>query len=183
MKVKELMIPVEQYVTVGEDATLLDVFLALNTDLKAKNHIRQHAHRDVLVLDATGKLLGKVTMVDIFQALEPTYKRITNGRVHHEVLTGEYVASVFREFDLWSDSLDELCERGTESNVVDVMHLPQEVEYVNEDADLERAIHRYVMGVHQPLLVRDENGKVTGVLRFGDVFEEVRTRMLACGKE
>ncbi len=180
MKVKEIMIPVDQYVTVPQTATLLDVFFALQADLAAKAD-RQHAHRDVLVIGETGKLMGKVTMVDIFQALEPSYKRLLNGKVEHEVLTNEYVAAIFREFDLWSDSLETLCKRGAETSVLDVMHIPKEGEFVAENDDLERAIHRYVVGVHQPLLVRDGDGEVTGVLRFGDVFEEIRTRMLGCG--
>jgi hypothetical protein len=35
------------------------------------------------------------------------------------------------------------------------------------------------MGVHQPLIVKDGE-TVTGVLRFGDVFEVVRKELLAC---
>lgn len=178
MKVKELMIPVDQYVTVHKDATLFDVFLALDADLKVKG--LGHAHRDVLVLDDNGELLGKITMIDIFQSLEPNYRRITDGKVEHEVLTSEYVASIFREFDLWSDSLPNLCTSGKESSVLEVMHTPLEGEFVSEDDDLERAIHRYMVGVHQPLLVRDNNGKVSGVLRFGDVFEKIRACMLGC---
>jgi len=35
------------------------------------------------------------------------------------------------------------------------------------------------MGVHQPLIVK-KGDKVTGLLRFGDLFEIVRKQMLAC---
>jgi hypothetical protein len=35
------------------------------------------------------------------------------------------------------------------------------------------------MGVHQPVIVAD-GGKVTGILRFGDLFEVVRERLLKC---
>ena len=53
------------------------------------------------------------------------------------------------------------------------------MEYVQESDPLEKAMNYYVMGVHQPLIVR--NGEsVTGVLRFGDIFEVVRERLLNC---
>jgi len=50
---------------------------------------------------------------------------------------------------------------------------------MNEDDSLERALNLFVMGVHQPLIVK-RGDDVTGMLRFGDVFEEIRQRLLAC---
>ena len=59
-------------------------------------------------------------------------------------------------------------------------HTPEKMEYIKEAATLEKALHLYVMGIHQPLIVNNEDGKVTGVLRFGDVFEAIRQRLLNC---
>jgi hypothetical protein len=66
--------------------------------------------------------------------------------------------------------------------VADVMHTPQEVEYLQETDTLEKALNLYVMGVHQPLIVK-RDAAVTGVLRFGDVFEVVRAQLLNCAWE
>ena len=57
------------------------------------------------------------------------------------------------------------------------MHIPEEVEYIQERDTLEKALNKFVIGVHQPLIVK-KGDKVTGVLRFGDLFEIVRSRLL-----
>ena len=178
-KVGELMIPVEQYVAVGLDKTLLDVFVALDEDWKRKND-KSHAHRDVLVVDDQGEIKGKITMVDIVMALEPNYRKIKTGAKDHDVLTSAFVARIFQDYDLWTEPLDSLCPTCSGMTTAEVMHTPLEGEYVDFDEKLETAVHRFVVSVHQPLLVRRQ-GKVVGVLRFGDVFEEIRRRMQACG--
>ncbi|WP_243544873.1 CBS domain-containing protein [Pseudodesulfovibrio tunisiensis] len=178
MKVKELMIPVAEYVTVGQDATLSDVFRTLEEDHQAKPD-KSHAHRDVLVLDAQGGFLGKLTMTDILRSLEPNYKKLMNGDAADATLTSEYVAGVFRDFGLWTDTLQSLCGQAMDVPAVEAMHRPAESEFMEEDDDLEIAVHKYIMGGHQPLLVR-RDGKVTGVIRLSDIFEEVRSRMTTC---
>ena len=177
-KIREVMVPVEEYVTVDESATLHDIFLTLEDDRKNKENL-SHAYRDVLVFDAKGVFLGKVTMVDIFQSLEPNYQKFGTQETDHSTLTNSYVAKIFKEFDLWTESLDSLCEKSVDVKVKDLMHVPVEGEYVEADEELEKAIHRYIMGVHQPLLVR-ENGKLIGVLRFGDIFEIIKQCALDC---
>lgn len=174
-KIGELMIPVSEYVTVPLEATLLEVFLALDAGRRGEGR----AHRDVLVMDPEGRVAGKITMVDVFKALEPNYKKIVNGANAHDALTREYVARVFRDFDLWTAPLAEVCGRCADMPASEVMHEPLAGEFVDAGDDLEKAVHRYVVGVRQPLLVLDQ-GRVVGVLRFGDLFEEVSRRMLAC---
>jgi hypothetical protein len=174
-KVSELMIPVSEYVTVPLKSTLLEVFMALNAGRRGAGR----SHRDVLVADPEGRVVGKITMLEVFKALEPNYKKLVNGTTSHDALTREYVARVFRDFDLWTESLADLCGRCALMPAAEVMHEPLAGEFVDADDDLEKAVHRYVIGVRQPLLVRDK-GRVAGVLRFGDLFEEVSKRMLAC---
>ena len=82
-------------------------------------------------------------------------------------LTDEFVMKAARDFDLWLEPAQTLCERGSRLRVSDVMHTPEKVEYIKETATLDKALHLYVMGIHQPLIVKNEDGKVTGVLRFG----------------
>ncbi len=50
------------------------------------------------------------------------------------------------------------------------MYSPQEGEYVKEDAKVAEAIHQFILGHHQSLLVL-KNGKVVGILRLSDVFK------------
>lgn len=179
MKVRELMIPVAEYVTVSEGATLLDAFVTLEEDHRAKGN-GGHAHRDVLVMSSAGEVAGTITMVDIIRSLEPNYKKLTSGGRESDVLSREYVAGVFKELGLWGESLQDLCGKAVELAVEEVMHRPDKQELVDEDDPLELAIHHYIMGVRQPLLVK-RGEVVVGVLRFSDIFEEIRKRVLACG--
>ena len=180
MKVKDVMIPISQYVTVGLDATLRDVFTALDEDFKSKND-KGHAHRDVVVLGGDGRFAGVVTMLDIIRSLEPNYSKISDIDTDESaVLTRDYVLDVFRKFGLWNDSLQGLCEKAVSLRVEDVMHVPDEDETVNEDDDLGLAIHHYIFGADQPIVVRNGDETVTGVLRLSDIFEVVRGQMLAC---
>ena len=60
-----------------------------------------------------------------------------------------------------------------------MMHVPEKVEFLQEDDTSEKAMNLYVLGVHQPLVVKPGD-TVTGILRFGDVFEVVRKTLLSC---
>lgn len=169
MKVKDLMIPVGEYRTVSENATFGEVASVL----------LDSGHRDVLVVDDSGNLAGVLTMTDILVALEPNYKKLGKKDLGSDTLSNRYVADIFKEFDLWGDTLSQLCKKSGTTKASEAMYVPLEAEYLNAEDPLEHAIHRYIMGVHQPLLVRS-NGTITGVLRLGDIFEQVTKRMIAC---
>ncbi|HKI80226.1 MAG TPA: CBS domain-containing protein [Pseudodesulfovibrio sp.] len=169
MKVKELMTPVDDYQTLGTDATLGDVAAAIKPD----------GHRDILIVDGQGDFAGVLTMSDIITTLEPNYKKLFKKNLQSETLSNRYVAEQFKEFNLWSDTLNNICARGAKIKVTDAMHVPEEGHYINEDNDLEYGVHMYMVGTPQPLIVRN-NGQVTGVLRMSDVFKEIIGRMHTC---
>ena len=173
--IKEVMIPVSNYVTIKEDNTLYEVFQILE---KSKKNTTRHAHRDAIVVNGKGEFMGKVTMLDIFRALEPNYKKLIKN-YKDGTLTKEYVMKSIKDFDLWREPMYDLCQRGSGLTVSDVMHIPEGHEYIQEDSSLEQALHKYVMGVHQPLIVK-KGDEITGMLRFGDLFEIIRKKMLAC---
>ena len=174
IQVKKIMIPISDYVTVKKEDSLVEVLQALEQTRKSDSG---HAHRDAIVVDADGVFIGKITMTDVFRALEPNYKKVAQ---HQEMgaLTAEFVMKAAKEFNLWIEPTQTICERGSRLKVSDVMHTPEKMEYINEMDTLENAMHLYVMGIHQPLIVKNSKGRVTGVLRFGDVFESVRQRLL-----
>jgi CBS domain-containing protein len=176
IQVKEIMIPILNYVTVRKENTLVEVLQALEQARKSET---EHAHRDAIVVDANGEFIGKLTMIDVFRALEPNYAKVEQQQ-EKGTLTDEFVKKAAIDFNLWIEPAQTLCERGGRLKVSEVMHIPEKMEYVKETDSLENALHLYVMGIHQPLIVRNEKGKVTGVLRFGDVFEAVRQRLLSC---
>ena len=172
---KDVMIPISMYVTVKKNDTLIEVLQALED---ARNTESGHAHRDAIVVDEDGEFVGKVTMIDIFRALEPNYKRV-DEKSSMGALTQLFVAKAVKDFNLWMEPMQDVCGRGAHKFVSEVMHVPGEADFIREEDNLELALHKYVMDVHQPLIVK-EGDIVTGVLRFGDVFEVTRKAMLSC---
>ncbi len=172
--IKTVMIPLPDYVTIKETDTVYDMFQVLEKN-KPDGH---HSHRDVIVVDDNGKFKGKVTMIDIFRTLEPNYNKVFKN-YKDGTLTKDYVINAMRDFNLWMEPVRNLCERGAGIKVSEIMHVPSKAEYLQENDSLEKALHEYVMGAHQPLIVKNGD-TVTGVLRFGDLFEVIREHMLAC---
>jgi len=177
IKTKKLMIPISEYVNVKDDDTLRECFKAFENYKAAKG--QEKAHRDALVFSETGEFKGVLTMLDIFLALEPTYKKILQQKNVPSALSSEYVSSLYKDFQLWPESLASVCPRAANLKVSEVIGPLAEQSFVDVEDSLDKALHRFILGVRQPLLVT-ENGKVVGVLRYGDIFEEVRKLMLSC---
>lgn len=168
------MTPIKDYSTIREDQTLFDVFRILENTA----HPEKKFHRDLIVVDEKGEFKGKITMLDIFRALEPNYKKL-NISYTDGTLTKDQVLEVVKDLDLWMEPVKSLCERGAGKKITEVIHIPEKHEYVSENDSLETALHKYVMGVHQPLLVRNED-QVTGILRFEDLYKVISETMLSC---
>ncbi|WP_316899514.1 CBS domain-containing protein [Pseudodesulfovibrio indicus] len=169
MKIKDLMIPVGDYLTLGIEATLGD----------AAETLRKGGHRDILVVDGNGAFAGVLTMMDIITALEPNYKKLFKKDLDSDILSNRYVAEQFKEFNLWSDTLTNICARGVGISVKDAMHIPADNHYIDEEDSIETGLHMFMVGTPQPLIVRS-NGKVSGLLRMSDVFNELIGRMHTC---
>ena len=173
--VKDVMIPIGNYATVQKEYNLADVLHAMEKKGVSEN---RQAHRDAIVVDENNKFIGKVTMLDIFRSLEPNYRKFKQ-RPKGKTLTDEWVVEAVKELNLWLEPTEDICQRGNRVTVAEAMHIPEKMEFIQEDDNLEKALNFYVMGVHQPLIVKKDND-VTGVLRFGDIFEVVRDRLLSC---
>ena len=171
IQIKEIMTPIQEYLTIREDQTLFDVFQLLESHSNI-------THRDIIVVGAFGDFIGKITMMDIFKALEPNYKKLFKS-YDDGVLTKRYVLGALKDYHLWREPIKDICQRGSMLKVSEFMHVPGEYEYVQEEDSIEKALHEYVMGAHQPLIVKKEDD-ITGILRFEDLYEVIHKHMLAC---
>ena len=179
--VNELMVPLSEYATVSEDATLYEAVLALE---KAQENFEdkhtRYRHRAILILDKNGKVVGKLSQMDLLKALEPKYQSMIEGRGPQRFgFTKQFMKSMLQEYHLFADPLEDICRKAGEKNVKEFMYTPSEGEYVTENASLGEAIHQLIMGHHQSLLVtRDE--KIVGILRLTDVFAAIFHKMKEC---
>ena len=179
--VKDLMVPLSEYATVAEDATLYQAVLALEEAQEnfEDKHTR-YRHRAILMLDKDGHVVGKLSHLDVLKALEPKYQEKIEGEESHRLgISAAFMKSVFEDYKLFANPLDDICRKAGEKPVKNFMQTPSEGEYVSEDVSLEVAIHQFIMGQHQSLLVtRDE--KIVGILRLTDVFAAVFHKMKEC---
>ena len=179
--VKDLMVPLSEYATVSEDATLYDAVLALEeAQEKFEDKHTRYRHRAILILDKDGQVIGKVSQLDALRALEPKYQDMIQGHGSQRFgFTKKFMRSMLEDYSLFANPLDDICRKAGEQPVKKFMHTPTEGEYVSENATLEVAIHQLIMGHHQSLLVTRDK-KILGILRLTDVFAVVFHKMKEC---
>ena len=181
--VKDLMVPLEQYATVFEDASLFEAVSALEQAQEMMDRNRYlYLHRAVLVYDKNRKIIGKISQLDALRALEPKYREIDDVvDMSHTGFSPTFLKNMLKQLSLWDSPLRDICTKAASFRVKTFMHTPTEDEYVNEDASLDEAIHQLVMGNRQSLLVtRGRDRDVVGVLRLTDVFAQVFQMMKEC---
>jgi CBS domain-containing protein len=177
--VKDLMIPLSEYATVSEDATLSEAVAALKQSQTNFDQAK-YRHRAILILDADQQIVGKVNLHAILKSLEPKYDDMfSDTGPTHMGFTRKYQKDMFESIKLWQDPLDQICTKAAQMKVKTFMATPKESAMIEPDAPLGEAIHQLVLGHHQSLLVTKDK-KVVGVLRLTDAFEFVSEAILAC---
>ena len=177
----DLMVPLSEYATVTEDATLYEAVLSLEeAQEKFEEKHARYSHRAILVLDKDGNVIGKLSQLDVLRSLEPKYQDMIEGEGSHRYgFTKNFMKSMLEDYHLFANPLDDICRKAGEENVKKFMYTPTEGEYVSQDASLDVAIHQLIMGHHQSLLVTHDE-KIVGILRLTDVFAALFHRMKEC---
>lgn len=175
-KVKEIMIALSDYATVSEDDTLVT---AVKTLKEARDDSQyNYKHRAVLVYDNNNKISGKVSLRCILKALEPKYRQFENPENIGSIglsrfgFNNDFLSSLVDNLSLWDETLEELVKKASSLKVSDIMYTPSNGEYVGVDAPIAEAVHQFILGCHQSLLVLKDD-EVVGILRLSDVFELV----------
>lgn len=178
-RVRDLMVALDDYPTVAHTASLAEAVALLE---RAQHDVApgRHRHRAVLVTDGTGRVVGKLSQIDVLRALEPRLRE-TGGldAVTRFGFSADYIESTSEDFGLLKGPLVGVCRRVADVKVTDLMTTPGSGEYVAEDASLGTAIHQLVRGSHQSLLVT-RGERVVGLLRLTDLFAAVARVLASC---
>lgn len=172
IKVKDIMVPLADYATVSEDATLAEAVLALE---EAQNHFDKthYKHRAVLVYDKSKKIVGKLSQLDVLNALEPKYQSTGDiSELDQFGIKQEDIRKLIDDFGLLKKPLEDICRKAADIKIKTIMYTPTSGEYVSEKASLNEAAIQLLLGRHQSLLVTREN-EIVGILRLTDVFKKI----------
>lgn len=170
MTVKDLMVPLDEYATVSEDATLFEAIVALE---KAQEELDltkyKFKHRAILIYDKNKKVVGKLSQFDALKALEPKYVDMGDVKAMSRAgFSPDFLKDMIEKHGLWNELPEDMCKKAMNRKVKEYMHTPTEGEFIKEDAHIREAVHLLVMGQHHSLLVT-ENEEIVGILRLVDV--------------
>lgn len=180
IQVKQVMVPLKDYATVSENATVLDAVMALE-EAQAEFDQSRYRHRAILVYNDQHKIVGKISQLDLLQALEPQYDKILNTKALSRTGYSQDYLQSFSHVGLWNKPLDDICRKTAAMEVKSFMTTPEEGEFIDEASELNEAAHRLIVGCRNSLLVtRGED--IVGVLRLTDVFKLVCERIKVCSR-
>lgn len=181
IQVKDLMVPLEEYATVSQEANLFEAVMALEKAHETLDRRRfKYLHRAILVLDENNKVVGKISQLDALRALEPKYGEMGDtGAISRAGFSPQFLKSMMAKYSIFGGTLQDICSRAAKLKVMDFMHKPGESEVIEISSKLGEAIHQMVMGRHQSLLVTSDE-KIVGILRLTDVFMYIFHEMRAC---
>lgn len=178
--VKDLMVPISEYVTVPEGSSLSAAVQALEEARREHAHSR-YKHRAVLVLDGQGRVVGKLSQLDVLRGIEPKHeemKRVEDIRRYGFSQT--FIHRLQEQRRLETGIVEVLGKDVATLKVEDFMQTLSEGECVEESTSLDMAIHQLVQGTHLSLLVT-RAGEIVGVLRLSDVFTAVAHTLVESG--
>jgi predicted transcriptional regulator len=179
MKVRELMRPLDEFPQISSQATFME---AVETLEKVDQEFQsgKAPQRILLVYDATNKIVGKMSPMDVVQGLEPKYLNIDipKSKSYSQLMQTVH-ESTEKELRLWHDPLKELCKKVYNVKIHEFIKMPTPDHMVRIDDKMYEAFHLFVVERHDSLFVQDGQD-IVGLIRFSDVYKKIREAMKAC---
>ncbi|MDD2603748.1 MAG: CBS domain-containing protein [Desulfobacterales bacterium] len=181
LKVRDLMMPLAAFPKIADSASFYEALAALET--AQENFLSGRSRQRILLVEnSAGKVIGKISPIDLFRGLETNYSRI-NVEETIKRLGMHYIwKSMQKDYGLWEDPFKDLCRKAVDVHVRDFIKPLQAGQIVGADEDLTKCFHLFVMNRHDSLFV-EEKGNLVGLLRFSDVFKRVSQTMKRCTTE
>ncbi|MFH1139194.1 MAG: response regulator [Pseudomonadota bacterium] len=162
-KAREIMIPLEEYTTIGPDQSVLDGIKKLQEsfeNLTATDKLMQTGHRSIVVLEKE-KLVGVLSIMDLIEGLRPAYlsapKPSMADMVHYSAM-------------FWSGLFTSQAKLLAKKKIRDIMSPPPPT--VDEEANL-MEIAELLFEQERRRLSVVRGDKVVGVVREQEVFFEL----------
>jgi CBS domain-containing protein len=174
--IHDLIVPLTQCATVTAEATLFDALVALE---KAQSLLPpgRPRHRAVLVLDLSGRILGKIGELSFVTALGASFTVLKKSDFKDQVgLTPDYLNSIFEHYRFLKESHPFAQNPAMAIKAGDIMH--PVTESIDGSASVQQAVDAFSRWKTLSLLVT-EGSSVLGLLRLSDLFREITREILA----
>jgi DNA-binding response OmpR family regulator len=163
-KVEEVMIPLAEYTTLGENQTVADGIAELKKSFTPQIHtsrIMETGHRSLLVFDGAGELKGILSIMDLLEGIMPGYLTAPKPSMADSL---QY-SPMF-----WTGMFTREAQKLASTAVGDLMSPTPPT--IDAQANLMEAAYMMVHNRCRRMIVV-QNGKVIGVIREQDLFFEL----------
>jgi CBS domain-containing protein len=175
--VKDLMVPLDKYALVDENASLLEAVEILEEVQKKRDRSRQ-PYRAVLIIDKNKKVVGKLGELGFLKALEPEHDIMADmSKLRSAGVSSTFLHSMMSHYRFFQDSVSDLCARARHIKVKEVMQ--PATDSIDENATMEEAIYKIVTLQSLSILVT-RKGETVGLLRLPDLCQEIAEKMKEC---
>jgi CBS domain-containing protein len=177
-KVKDLMVPIEEYEKLDGEAHLCDALAVLKRNYEnAKTCEPGRFHKTIFVTDRSGKIVGKISMYDLIRGLVPESSKQFDTRDKGRSVRSsrlwdveEKAAELTERFGWLTRTFVDLVKQEAQKKVKDIMGPVHPI--LKEEDTVNQAIYlMFTENVRQPLVVRKET--VVGVVDLYRVFSEL----------
>ncbi|MEW6238371.1 MAG: CBS domain-containing protein [Candidatus Omnitrophota bacterium] len=174
-RVKDLMLPINEYPCASIDAVLTDAIRALY-ESQAKAASDREPYRAVLIVDHNQRVVGKIGQLGFLKALEPRFNLLGDRENLDKAGLGpEFLDWMIDNLRFWQEDFNLLCQRARSIGVEKIMQPVDEG--IDADASLADAVHQFVMRQTLSLLVTSQ-GEIVGILRLSDLFHAAAETIL-----
>lgn len=178
LTVRDIMVPADRFPRISCRATLYEGLSALEA-AQEKYLSGEADQRILLVEDEEGKVMGKLSPIDLLGGLETNYQRVDVEKSLTRFGLRYVWTSMQNDYNLWENPFKDLCRKAEHVKIEDFLKAPSGGQTVAPDDPLNKCFHRFVMNRHDALFVL-EGGRIVGLLRFSDVYRKVSETMKEC---
>lgn len=179
-RVRDIMVPIEEYDKVSVDAQFCDVLSILkrNYENLKTGQVARRLHRTLFVIDADNRIVGKLSMYDLIRGLVPeTAKAPDVSKAYYRRLSAralrvaEEVGEVQEHYKWLQNSFKDLVAQEAHKKIRDIMK-PVQKSVLHENDRINEAIYAiFKEEVRQQVIYRDD--KVVGVVNLNVLFAEL----------
>jgi hypothetical protein len=178
LTVRDLMVPAEKFPKIPGAARFYEALAALET-AQEKYLSGAFEQRILLVEDGEGKIIGKLSPMDLLRGLETNYNRLDAEKTLSRFGLSHVWKSIQKDYHLWESPFKDLCRKAESVQVKDFIKGPLEGQFVGVADSMTKCFHLFVMNRHDALFVVEKN-QIVGLLRFSDVYGAVSAIMKEC---